>query len=104
MNAQMKKGILEMCILHNVQFFQPIYGYDLIKKMNVFFPEVNESTFYSILRRLNTNGFLCVVLQNSHEGPPRKYYSTTKEGDQLLNEYIIEWSDLNKIINTMGIL
>ena len=58
MNAQFKKGILEKCILLIVKRENSIYGYDLIKKIGIFFPEVNESTFYAILRRLEQRNSL----------------------------------------------
>lgn len=103
MNAQIKKGVFEMCILHHVLSFQPIYGYELIQKMNCFYPEVNESTFYSVLRRLNKCNFLSVVSQNSCAGPPRKYYYITKEGKTALDEQIKEWGALVKIVKSIGI-
>ena len=52
MDTQIKKGILEMCILKCIAK-EPLYGYDIIQRMHVHFPEVGESAFYTILRRLH---------------------------------------------------
>ena len=51
MDAQIKKGILEMCLLLKLAK-KDYYGYELMKEMNLLFPDVYESTFYAILRRL----------------------------------------------------
>lgn len=103
MNPQIKKGILEMCILWIVKSEKSVYGYDLIKKMNEFFPEVNESTFYSILRRLEQKDCLKGVLEKSFEGPPRKYFSITEIGDKELQELIDEWNELKRIMEGLGL-
>lgn len=103
MNAQIKKGILEMCILWIVRSEKSVYGYDLIKKMNEFFPEVNESTFYSILRRLEQKDCLKCSSEKSTEGPPRKYFSITSSGEAELQELINEWNELKRIMEGLGI-
>jgi PadR family transcriptional regulator PadR len=103
MNAQLKKGILEKCILLIVKRENSIYGYDLIKKIGVFFPEVNESTFYSILRRLEKREAITSTVEKSTEGPPRKYFSITAYGEEELQELINEWNELKRIMEGLGI-
>ncbi len=103
MNAQLKKGILEKCILLIVKRENSIYGYDLIKKIGVFFPEVNESTFYSILRRLEKREAIISTVEKSTEGPPRKYFSITSSGEAELQELINEWNELKRIMEGLGI-
>jgi PadR family transcriptional regulator PadR len=103
MNAQLKKGILEKCILLIVKRENSIYGYDLIKKIGVFFPEVNESTFYAILRRLEQRNSLKSTVEKSTEGPPRKYFSITAYGEEELQELINEWNELKRIMEGLGI-
>ena len=103
MNAQLKKGILEKCILLIVKRENSIYGYDLIKKIGVFFPEVNESTFYSILRRLEKREAIISTIEKSTEGPPRKYFSITALGEDELQELINEWNELKRIMEGLGI-
>lgn len=58
-SAQIKKGVLEMCLLHKLSQ-QDYYGYNLMHEMNILFPEVNSSTFYAILRRLKIPCFRSV--------------------------------------------
>ena len=103
MNAQFKKGILEKCILLIVKRENSIYGYDLIKKIGIFFPEVNESTFYAILRRLEQRNSLKSTVEKSTEGPPRKYFSITSSGEAELQELINEWNELKRIMEGLGI-
>ena len=103
MNAQIKKGILEMCIFWIVKESESIYGYDLIKKVGEYFKEVNESTFYAILRRLEQRGSLKSTVEKSTEGPPRKYFSITDTGENELQEFIDEWNELKRIMESLGI-
>lgn len=104
MDAQIKKGILEMCILHIIFINEEIYGYDIIKKMKTYFPEVNESTFYSILRRLYKNNATNITFKDiSSNGPPRKYYRLTESGKTLLETTKSEWSYLVNIVKEIGI-
>ena len=103
MNAQFKKGILEKCILLIVKRENSIYGYDLIKKIGIFFPEVNESTFYAILRRLEQRNSLKSTVEKSTEGPPRKYFSITSSGEAELQELINEWNELKRIMEGLGV-
>ena len=102
MNAQIKKGILEMCILHVISE-EEMYGYDIMKNMNVHFPEVNESTFYSILRRLNNEGSTETYFGEVSNGPKRKYYRITKMGTGKLKEDVLSWKKINTIFVDIGI-
>lgn len=102
MNAQIKKGILEMCILHVVSE-KEMYGYDIMKKMTVYFPEVNESTFYSILRRLNKEGATETFFGEVSNGPKRKYYRVTDIGKKRLEVNIKSWKKINIIVEDIGI-
>lgn len=102
MNAQIKKGVLEMCILYVVSQTE-MYGYDIMKKMNNYFPEVNESTFYSILRRLNKEGATETYVGESSNGPKRKYYKITEFGLKKLTETIDQWRKINTVVDDIGI-
>lgn len=92
-----------MCILHHIQSNTELYGYDIMKYMNIHFPEVNESTFYSILRRLHKNDMTSIVYKDISNGPQRKYYKITQKGNLLLEDNIAEWSNLVKIVGDIGI-
>lgn len=97
MDAQIKKGILEMCILLLISE-KDLYGYELIKQLQAYFPEVNQSTFYAILRRLASSGITRVYFGEETKGPKRKYYNITEEGKRYLNKLLDDWNKLNEII------
>lgn len=78
MNAQYKKGVLELCVLSLLKQ-KDRYGYEisdcLTKRINM-----ADGTVYPILRKLKSDGLLTTYLQEESGGPPRKYYSLTQLG------------------------
>ncbi|MCH4888462.1 PadR family transcriptional regulator [Acidaminobacter sp. JC074] len=98
MNAQLKKGVLDLCMLKIIKK-KDCYGYEILKMMKTYFPEVDESTFYSVLRRLNKDGSTEVYTGEVTKGPKRKYYRLTEIGKERLVQYEKEWKALNKIID-----
>jgi len=102
MEAQIKKGVLEMCVLHTISR-QPMYGYDVMKHMRQFFPEVNESTFYAILRRLHADKKADITLGEESAGPTRKYYKITQIGIAALNENTNSWHRICAAVKSVGI-
>jgi PadR family transcriptional regulator PadR len=88
---QVRKGLLEVCIL-NALVEQERYGYDLVKSL-VQIPGlgITEGTLYPLLSRLRVQGLISARLEESSEGPARKYYALTKEGRKLMaamNDYL----------------
>jgi len=102
MDAQFKKGILGMCLLHKLSQ-EDYYGYNLMREMRLLFPEVSDSTFYAILRRLHKEGLASVYYGNTSGGPKRKYYSVTEAGKEALEKYKSDWAELKKIVDRIGI-
>jgi len=102
MEAQIKKGILEMCVLFTIRDNE-MYGYDVMKSMRRHFPEVNESTFYAILRRLHADGSAEITLGQESNGPTRKYYRITKKGYEVLDNNIESWRRIRRIVEEIGI-
>lgn len=96
MNAQFKKGILELCILSEVGK-EDKYGYKIVQCLDAL--SVNEGTVYPILRRLTKDGFLESYLVESAEGPARKYYKITGLGEERLRFMIGEWSEFSKVVS-----
>ena len=89
--VQVRKGVLELCIL-NALAEQERYGYDLVKTL-VAVPGlgVSEGTLYPLLSRLRMAGLLSTRLEESTQGPARKYYSLTKDGRKIMavmNDYL----------------
>ena len=103
MESQMNRGILELCILY--QFLSvDYYGYDLMEKMRPLFPDVKDSTFYVILRRLNAKSCTDIYYGNESNGPQRKYYRITEEGREYLESLIQSWREIKNIVESLGII
>lgn len=92
MNIQLKKGVLELCVLSLLQA-QDRYGYELVKTIseNV---AISEGTIYPLLRRLQNDGYVETYLSESQAGPPRKYYRLSAAGQRTLLQLIGEWNGL----------
>lgn len=78
MNAQFKRGIVELCVLSEL-VGEDMYGYMIINNISQYL-DVNENTIYPILRRLTKDGYFTTYLQESNVGAPRKYYKITDNG------------------------
>ena len=78
MNAQFKRGIIELCVL-SMLVEKDSYGYDIISKLSEYI-DVSENTIYPILRRLTSENYFTTYLVESAEGAPRKYYQMTEKG------------------------
>jgi PadR family transcriptional regulator PadR len=102
MDAQMKKGVLEMCILFLLKDNE-LYGYELMKAVREHFTDVYEGSVYTILRRLNSEGYTKITMKDSPNGPPRKYYGITEIGKQYLAQMIDEWHSIVKSVGLFGI-
>ncbi len=103
MDAQLKRGILTICILQMVGQ-NDMYGYDIVKKMQEYFPETEESTLYAILRRLHKEKYTEVYLSEESLGPKRKYHKITEKGEEYLDDYIQSWFQIEEIFHQLGIL
>jgi PadR family transcriptional regulator PadR len=102
MDAQLKKGILEMCVLNQVRNHE-MYGYEIMKLINSEFPDVYEGSVYSILRRLHSEGCTETIMRESESGPPRKYYRITNHGLEQLSNSINEWNSIVSSVKKLGI-
>ncbi len=91
--AQMRKGVLEYCILL-VLDGKPLYASDIIQELKEARLIVVEGTLYPLLTRLKNDGFLSYKWEESTQGPPRKYYALTEEGRAILSEMDESWLDL----------
>ncbi len=89
MNAQFKRGIIELCVL-SLLIEEDMYGYLIINKLSQHI-NVNENTIYPILRRLTKEGYFETYLKESREGPSRKYYKMTDKGFKHYLRLRDEW-------------
>lgn len=99
MNIQFKKGVLEICVLALVNK-QDHYGYELVQKISSYI-HISEGSVYPLLRRLTKEGYFTTYLQESTEGPSRKYYTMTKEGKHYLHKLVEEWYTFTKGVNDL---
>lgn len=96
--SQMRKGTLEYCILLLLRK-EPAYTSDIIQKLQEAQLIVVEGTLYPLLTRLKNGGLLSYQWIESTQGPPRKYYELTSEGEVFLGELESAWQEINDTIN-----
>lgn len=98
--AQMRKGVLELCILSILSRGES-YTSDLISKLKEAKMIVVEGTLYPMLTRQKNAGLLSYRWEESPQGPPRKYYALTEKGRTYLTELDTSWNELVDTVNTI---
>lgn len=96
--SQMRKGMLEYCImllLHQ----RPCYANDIIQHLHDADMIVVEGTLYPLLSRLKKDGLLGYEWQESTQGPPRKYYTLTEDGQEALRQLDANWDEIARTVN-----
>ncbi|MHA6697368.1 PadR family transcriptional regulator [Chryseobacterium sp. A301] len=96
--AQMRKGILEFCILSLIRS-REMYVSDLMEELKGGKLDVVEGTLYPLLTRLKNGEFLSYRWEESTGGPPRKYYQITDKGILFLEELQNTWNELTNSVN-----
>jgi PadR family transcriptional regulator PadR len=96
--AQMRKGILEYCIL-SVLSRNSCYASDIIKELKEARVIVVEGTLYPLLTRQKNAGLLSYRWEESQQGPPRKYYELTENGQTYLADLNNSWQELVESVN-----
>ena len=91
--TQMRKGILEYCVLSIISRGE-IYASDIIAELRSAKLLVVEGTLYPLLTRLKNNGLLSYNWVESTSGPPRKYYTLTEVGREILSKLDQTWQEL----------
>jgi len=93
-NAQVRKGLLELCVLGLIAR-GPRYGYDIVQDLAAAAPlAAAEGTVYPLLRRLKQSGWVETYWQESEAGPPRQYYRVTAAGRRALQQMRRGWRAL----------
>lgn len=92
--VQMRKGVLEFCILHIISRGE-VYASDMLEELTLAKIVVVEGTLYPLLTRLKNSGLLDYKWVESSSGPPRKYYILTEEGKEFLTVMEETWNDLS---------
>lgn len=94
--TQLRKGILEFCVLKVLEDTS-LYGYDIVRQLRTLeVLVISEGTIYPILSRLRKEGLLATYLEESSEGPARKYYQLTNRGKDMLDKMRGVWTAMSQ--------
>ena len=96
--SQMRKGILEFCILSVIRRGEA-YPSDIVEEMKAANLNILEGTLYPLLTRLKNAGMLSYRWEESPSGPPRKYFSLTKAGLKFYTQLRTTWDELSNAVN-----
>lgn len=98
--TQLRKGFLAYCVL-KVCSHEPKYTSDIIGQLREAEMVVVEGTIYPLLSRLQKDGLLVHEWHESEQGPPRKYYKTTKYGDEVVRHVSGKITELNSTLKKL---
>lgn len=90
--TQLRKGLLDLCVLNAVRSDR-LYGYEIVRRLGeIDGLVIGEGTVYPILNRLKNEGLVSTTLEESPDGPARKYYHLTERGRVRLTEMNARWA------------
>jgi PadR family transcriptional regulator PadR len=98
--SQMRKGILEFCILSIIRRGEA-YPSDIVEEMKAANLHILEGTLYPLLTRLKNAAMLTYRWVESNSGPPRKYFSLTPAGEEFYQELENTWNELANAVNAL---
>jgi PadR family transcriptional regulator PadR len=98
--SQMRKGVLEFCILSIIQQAE-VYPSDIVEKMKQANLHILEGTLYPLLTRLKNAGLLNYRWVESVSGPPRKYFMITEQGKAACEVLLKTWHQMNSAVNQL---
>ncbi|HNX16510.1 MAG TPA: PadR family transcriptional regulator [Bacilli bacterium] len=96
MDIQLKRGLLEVCVLAELVKADS-YGYQIVKDLSTVV-DISESTLYPILKRLEASECLR-VFSVEHNGRLRRYYRITEVGRKRIKEFLNEWEEVTSVYN-----
>ena len=99
MNAQFKKGALEICVLSQLAQGDK-YGYELTERISEEM-SIARGTLYPILRKLKADEYVTTYLVESESGPARKYYKLTEKGYRYQEELLKEWKEFIEAVERL---
>lgn len=97
--SQMRKGLLELCILGIIRREKEAYPSDIAEQLKAGKLVVLEGTLYPLLTRLKNAGVLTYRWEESTSGPPRKYYALTKEGLEFYAKLHQAWLEISTAVH-----
>lgn len=99
--SQMRKGILELCVLKLLSRGEA-YPSDIIRTLSEAHLVVVEGTVYTLLNRLKREGKLDYVWRESRQGPPRKYFFLTESGQATLEALDDAWQEISRAVTLLS--
>src|SRR3990167_3140464 len=100
--TQIRKGYLELCLLLIIKKHKRIYGFELLEKLQEADLPLKEGTLYPMLNRMSVENILSTVWDMENiKGHPRKFYSLTTKGNQLLKEMQLEFKKILTIFKQL---
>lgn len=99
MNAQFKKGALELCVMSQL-VKGDCYGYELTENVSQEM-EIATGTLYLILKRMKDEEYVTTYLVESESGPARKYYHLTEKGLEYQQQLLKEWKEFVEAVNRL---
>lgn len=103
MEQEMKKGILQLCILKMLSE-RDLHGYPMVLTLRTYFPETQESTIYGMLRRLERDGLTSCTVSSDSPGPVKKVYHITKEGLRVFEEGKRSWLAIERAVDELNVV
>lgn len=98
LDQELRRGTLVLCVLSRLQ--TPQYGYDLVSQLSAYGIEIDISTLYPLLRRLEKQG-ICSAQWETSGSKPRKYYCMTEEGKLVYCQLAQHWHSTAKSITAL---
>lgn len=95
---ELRRGTLILLVLSQLK--EPMYGYDLVKKLNEKAIPIDANTLYPLMRRLESQGML-TSRWDTGEAKPRKYYQITQDGTTVLEKTKTYWNTFSKNVNEL---
>ena len=99
MNAQFKKGALELCVMSQL-VKGDCYGYELTENVSKEM-EIATGTLYLILKRMKDEAYVTTYLVESESGPARKYYHLTEKGAEYQEKLLKEWQEFVEAVSRL---
>ena len=98
---QLRKGVLELCILNDIRN-RKMYGYEIVRRMRK--TEgliISEGAIYPILSRLKRQGLVETFIMESPDGPSRKHYKLTEQGEEMIAQMNSYWQAISNATNSI---
>jgi len=98
---QLRKGVLELCILNDIRN-RKMYGYEIVSRMRK--TEgliISEGAIYPILSRLKRQGLVDTFIMESPDGPARKHYKLTEQGEEMIAQMNAYWQAISGAMNSI---